>query len=300
MNSLAPVVLFVYNRPEHTARTIQALKANTLAIRSDLIIYADAARDASEAIKVEEVLTLVSSISGFKSITIIKQEKNMGLANSIISGVSEVCAKYGRVIVLEDDLITSPIFLEFMNKSLDFYKCETKIFTISGYSDINIPSSYEGNVYFSHISTSWGWATWNDRWSTVTWDDGYYENLLKNKVLMNEICKKVGNARIKMLKMQVNGQINSWAIRRLFSQLIQKKYTIFPRQTLINNIGHDGSGVHCGKDSKYDKGNMLSTINLFEKLPFKEDVLINKLIYKKNHDTFRSRVVRKLKLIFKS
>ncbi len=294
MLNLAPIVLFTYNRPDHTKSTINALKANHLASESDLIIYSDAAKDFESLQAVNEVREFLRSVSGFKSLTIIEQTENQGLENSIINGVSDVVNKYGKVIVLEDDIVTSPSFLSFINDSLVYYKNESKVFTISGYSNIDIPSTYKHNIYFSHISTSWGWATWSDRWNSVTWDNKYYVDILKNKKLISDIQKKIGNQRIKMLQMQVKGEINSWAIRRLFSQLIQRKMTMFPRKSLVNNIGHDGTGTHCDKNNDFDLKNQITEHNLFEKLPFSESKLINKLIYQKNHLSLYSKVINKL------
>jgi hypothetical protein len=294
MFNLAPIVLFTYNLPHHTESTINALKANHLAIGSDLIIYSDAPKDSESFQPVNDVREFLKSVSGFKSIRIIEQSENQGLAKSIINGASDVVNKYGKVIVLEDDIVTSPSFLSFINDSLEYYQNERKVFTISGYSNIDIPAVYTRNIYFSHISTSWGWATWSDRWNSVVWDDKYYENILDNKKMVVDIQKKVGNQRIKMLRMQVKGEINSWAIRRLFSQLIQRKMTAFPRISLVKNIGNDGTGIHCNDNSEFDFKNKITESNIFEEVPFNESKLINKLIYNKNNLNLLSSIINKL------
>ena len=299
MDSLAPIVLFVYNRLDHTKQTIEALQKNELAEESELFIYSDAAKNEDAMKQVNEVREYIKSIDGFKTVIVIEREKNWGLANSIIDGVTNIINQYGKIIVLEDDLITSPHFLEFMNDTLRFYKTEKGVFAISGYSNISIPPEYKHNMYFAHISTSWGWATWSDRWKSIDWDNKCYLKLLENRKLLKEIEKKVGNSRIKMLQIQMKGKIDSWAVRRLFSQLIQNKMTLFPSKTLVQNIGHDGSGIHCGNNSDFDKDNKLSKTNLFEELPFREDRLINKLIYKKNHTTVISKIKNRVKRLFK-
>jgi len=300
LNDLAPIVVFVYNRLDHTKQTIKALQKNDLAEKSELYIYSDAAKNEEAQRDVTDVREYLDKIKGFRQVTIIKREVNWGLAKSIIDGVSKVINEHGKIIVLEDDLITAPSFLLFMNSCLEFYQLEDKIFTISGYSNIEVPKTYKENIYFAHISTSWGWATWKDRWESVNWENDSYLPILNDKKLLKDIKKKVGNQRIRMLKQQMNNKINSWAVRRLFTQIISDKMTVFPRNTLVNNIGFDGSGVHCGTLSgNLDKTNPLSTDSLFDSTPYREDSSINQLIFEKNNTTVLSKIKEKLIEIIK-
>ena len=279
---------------------IEALQQNELANKSELYIYSDAAKNEEAHKDVTDVREYLLEIKGFKKVTIIKREENWGLANSIIDGVGKVINTYGKVIVLEDDLITAPSFLLFMNSCLEFYQFEDKIFTISGYSNIVVPKTYKENIYFAHISTSWGWATWQNRWESINWENNSYLPILNDKKLLKDIKKKVGNQRIRMLKQQMNNKINSWAVRRLFTQIIENKMTVFPRTTLVNNIGFDGSGVHCGTLSgNLDKTNPLSTDSLFDSTPYREDLSINQLIFEKNNTTVLSKIKDKLIEIIK-
>ena len=133
MNKLSPVVLFVYNRPEHTKKTIEALQQNHLASESNLYIFSDGCKNENDKIRVEKVREFIQSVKGFKSVSITQREKNLGLANSVITGVSDVINKFGKVIVLEDDLVISPYFLQYMNKALDFYEKEEQVISIHGY-----------------------------------------------------------------------------------------------------------------------------------------------------------------------
>ena len=294
----APVVIFVYNRPEHTKKTIEALAENYLAKETDVFIFSDAAKNEEATTNVQLTRKYIESVPDknlFKSFEIIKASRNKGLANSIISGVSKIIDEYGKVIVLEDDLITSTVFLKFMNSALDYYENEDKVFTISGYSNIDIPKSYNDSVYFSHISTSWGWATWKKEWNSVIWDHEHYKNVTKNKKLLRQYKKKIGNERIKMIKNQLEGKIDSWAIRRLFSQLEQNKFTVFPNKALVINIGVDGSGTHSGLNKNFDKGLILSHNFSFEGIKFKENTEINKCIYKKNNKFIVEKIIYRLK-----
>ena len=151
--NLAPIILFVYNRPEHTKKTLESLKINELASDSLLFIFSDGNKNENDRKSVEEVRNYISTISGFKEINIILREKNLGLADSVISGVAEVIEKYGKAIVLEDDIVTSKYFLKFMNEALDFYDADKKIYSISGYNfPIKIPKSYQHKIYISSTS----------------------------------------------------------------------------------------------------------------------------------------------------
>ena len=159
---LSPIVLFVYNRPWHTKQTVEALQKNELAKESELFIYSDEAKNKDVRKSVDEVREYIGKIDGFKKVTIIKREKNWGLANSIIDGVTKTVNEYGKIIVLEDDLITSPYFLKFMNEALEFYKEEQKVWHISGWS-YPINTNNIDDVFFLRVMNCWGWATWADK-----------------------------------------------------------------------------------------------------------------------------------------
>ena len=161
MINFAPIVLFVYDRPFHTKQTIEALQKNQLASLSELFIYSDDAKNYGSQDNVDEVREYIYKIGGFKKVTIIKREKNWGLANSIIDGVTQIVNKYGKIIVLEDDLVTSKYFLTFMNNALEFYKYEERVWHICGW---NYPINFDGldDVFLSRLMNCWGWGTWKD------------------------------------------------------------------------------------------------------------------------------------------
>jgi hypothetical protein len=251
MQDLAPIVLFVYNRPEHTTKTIEALKVNTLAKHSDLFIFSDAAKNPSQLEKVQKVRTVIQNIKGFKSVNIYNAKENKGLAKSVKEGVTEIISQYGKIIVLEDDLITSPVFLEYMNKSLNYYQKNECIWSISGYSpDIKINNSYVKDIYLSPRGCSWGWATWKDRWNLVDWEVNDYK-IFKHNFKIRSKFNKGGNDLSFMLSDQIAGRIDSWAIRWVYSQFKESKYTVYPVGSLVRNIGMDLSGTHSPKSDKY-------------------------------------------------
>jgi len=248
---LAPIVLFVYNRLDHTQLTIESLQKNILAEESELYIYSDAAKNNNSSHMIQEVRNYLKSVNGFKKITIIERKKNFGLAASIIDGVSSIINEYGKVIVLEDDLVTSPYFLQFMNDSLDNYKETKDIFSITGFSFstkfMNFPKSYLSDIYFHKRPMSWSWATWSDRWSNIDWDVKDYDSF-KISIKQQYLFNRGGPDLTRMLKNQMNGKLDSWYIRWSYNAFKQNKYTVYPKISYVNNIGHDNSGVHCSTD----------------------------------------------------
>jgi hypothetical protein len=250
---LAPIILFVYNRPEHTAKTINALKNNELASESSLIIYSDGFKDEITKNSVLEVRKLIKNISGFKNIKIVEREKNYGLANSVIYGVTEVINEYGKIIVLEDDIVTSKYFLKFMNEALEFYKKNDKIFSISGYTfRIKFPTHYKENIFLSLRSSSWGWSTWKNRWAKINWSPQQVFDIY-NKDLLRGLMDKAGKDLAPMLLKSVENKINSWAIKWIFTQLESNSYTLYPIKSLAKNIGADATGTNFIRiTKKYD------------------------------------------------
>lgn len=249
--NLAPIILFVYNRLEHTQKTVEALKMNTLTSGSSLFIFSDGYKNEIDRKNVEEVRDYISTITGFKEIQIILREKNLGLADSVISGVTEIINKYGKAIVLEDDIVTSPYFLSFMNEALEFYNDDKRIYSISGYNfPIKIPKSYNHKIYISPRPSSWGWATWKDRWERVDWENYYYKDFIKDKKQTLKF-NMGGDDLTRMLKQQIAGKINSWAIRWAFAHHINNAFCLFPVNSFVKNIGADRSGVHTRKTKKF-------------------------------------------------
>ena len=248
----APIVLFVYNRLGHTKQTLEALLANKLADQSELFIYSDAAKSQNDEIKVKEVREYIKKISGFKKINIIEREKNFGLANSIIDGVTKIVNEYGKIIVLEDDIVTSPNFLQFMNNALDFYSDNKSIMSISGYMyPCKISFSYKKDILLFNRFSSWGWGMWSDRWNLINFDIAANDKIFHDKNLQKKF--NVGGEDLyNMLLLQLQGKINSWAIRTALTSALNDKVTVYPIKSLVKNIGFDNSGVHCGETHVYD------------------------------------------------
>ena len=273
----APIVLFVYNRLWHTEQTVAALKENELSLESDLYIFSDGPKVAGDE-NVKIVREYIKTISGFKSISIIERENNLGLANSIISGVTEIINEFGRIIVLEDDLITSRYFLKFMNEALQFFNNKKDIFSISGFTYpamiMKIPENYDYDIYLSHRFGSWGWGSWKDRWDKVDWEVKDY-NKFKSSKKMQDRFNCGGSDLSNMLTSQMEGDIDSWAIRFDYSHFINNCYNVRPCKSLVNNIGFDNSGVHCGENKAWETSLNDSSLPEISEVPVSHVILEN-------------------------
>ena len=246
--SLAPVCLFVYNRLEETKQTVAALKANTLAKKTDLFVFSDGPKSENEERLTSNVRAFIKLIDGFKSVSINESNTNQGLANSVIKGVSSVLSKNKNIIVLEDDLITTPNFLDFMNQALDFYQNNKKVISISGFTlPITFKDEYSFDAYASYRASSWGWATWNDKWINIDWDVSDYDQFLNDKKFRRRF-NRGGNDLCRMLKRQVNKEIDSWAIRFCYHQCKKNQLTVFPTSSKVVNVGFTPFATHTKKN----------------------------------------------------
>ena len=250
----APVVLFVYNRLDHTMNVIESLARNVMADETDLYVFSDAAKTEKGLEKVEEVRKYIRKTdwrSRFRKVTVVEATQNKGLAKSIIGGVTEILEEYGKVIVVEDDLVLSPYFLKYMNGALDYYKDVQDVWSISGYSfPMKSLKNYPHDVFYSYRGCSWGWATWLDRWVKTDWEVKDYPRLIADKEWQKRFNR--GGADLTgMLEMQMEGKINSWAIRWVFTQSNLDMYTVYPKKSYILNDGCDGSGTHVGDTREY-------------------------------------------------
>lgn len=252
---LAPIVLFVYNRPDHTLKTLQALQRNTLAAQSTLHIFADGPKENASAELLNKINTVRNIISAEKwcnEVVLHEFPTNKGLYRSIREGVTEILEQYGRVIVMEDDLQTSSAFLTYMNQALNFYADRKSVFSITGYnypnSKMSIPTDYQYDTYVSLRNGSWGWATWIDRWNQIDWDVKSYETI-KNTPSIKEALNRMGDDEFEMLQMQQDGILNIWSIQFTIAHFINHAVAIIPCQSYVDNIGLDGTGENCGIQS---------------------------------------------------
>lgn len=246
----APIILFVYNRPKHTLHTIEALKKSDGAKESCLIIYADGAKNGRDP-KVEEVRDIAHKTEGFASVEIVEREKNIGLAQNIIEGVTDVIGKYGKAIVLEDDLEVSEGFLKYMNAALEYYK-DKGVFSVAGYSpNIDIPQDYKHSTYAINRNCSWGWGTWKKKWDKVDWDVKDFDTFISSREKRKEFDKSGSDLSAMLLRQRI-GEIHSWSIRFCYAGYKSGEPTIYPVDSLVGNIGTDGSGTNMRRTEKYE------------------------------------------------
>jgi len=247
MNNAAPIIVFTYNRIQETRATLTALQQNNLAEMSELFVFSDGGKDNFDQQKVTEVREYLKTINGFKRVEIFESESNQGLANSVIRGVSDILTRFDKVIVLEDDLVTTGNFLDFMNQALDFYQDCESVFSISGYTmDLARLKQHPNDFYVGQRASSWGWATWKDRWKDIDWEVSNYPSLKKRMAFYNVSSDMPG-----MLKKQMRGRIDSWAIRWCYHQFNRQLFTIFPTKSKVQNIGMGENATHTRGDTKF-------------------------------------------------
>lgn len=238
----APIALFVYARPDHLRRTLEALRANPEARDTLLYVFADGAKEGAAASKVQEVRRLLSDISGFNSVHVTLRDQNCGLAGNLTSGISEVLGRHDSVIVIEDDILVSRHFLRFMNEALALYRDEPRVGSISGYC---YPLQGElPETFFVRGADCWGWATWRDRWRVYNPNGRELLAELRRRKLTRKFDFDNTMSLTNMLKEQIKGKVNSWAIRWHASCFLDDLLILYPARSLVQNIGHDGTGTH--------------------------------------------------------
>ena len=247
---LAPIALFVYRRLQHTRATVASLLRNSESQDSDLFIFCDAAKTADVVDQVAEVRKFVEGISGFRSITIVERKENFGLSRNIIGGVTDVLSKNGRLIVVEDDLVCSPFFLRYMNDGLDVYADDAAVASIHGYVyPVHRPLP---ETFFLRGADCWGWATWTRAWKCFRADGRELLADLERQNLLAEFDLEGAFAFAQMLRDQIAGKNDSWAIRWHASTFLAGMYTLYPGKSLVQNIGHDASGTHCHTTNAFE------------------------------------------------
>ena len=241
----SPIALFVYNRPWHTRQAVEALQKNELAKESELIVYCDGAKSDEDKKDVLLVRDYIDHISGFRNLTVIKRVQNLGLAASIVLGITETLKRQPHVIVLEDDIIASPHFLMYMNEALEKYRDNEQVMQISGHM-FPVELKTETDAIFLPFTTSWGWATWKRAWEHFDPLMSGYALMKKDRDLKHRFNLEGSYDYFNMLEDQVKGKIDSWAIRWYLSVFMRGGLTLFPKKNMVRNIGFDSSGAHCG------------------------------------------------------
>ena len=297
--TLSPILLFVYNRPAHTRHCIESLSMNPLAAESELFVYADGAKDENVTSEVEEVRQYIRTIQGFKSVTVIERNENWGLAKNIIEGVSTQVKKYGKVIVLEDDLIVAPHFLRFMNDALETYKDEPKVGHIQACDFTKDPSLPD--TFLIKWTGSWGWATWERAWKHFNPNGKELLKELEQRKLTYtfDFNGKYGFTR--MLRRQIEGKNNSWAIRWNASLFLKDILSHNVGRSLVQNEGFDGSGTNCGGGGLYASNLYLDSLTVNKIDPIIENPKARQVFirYYARTNSFWAKAIRRIKRTLK-
>lgn len=247
-----PVVLFVYNRLDLVKRSIESLLGCEESEFTKLIIVSDGNRGMEDYASVSSVREYVGNLSGFKSVEIIYRDINYGLAKNIISGLTELFQNYDELIVLEDDIIVGKRFLEFMNLALEYYKSDDRVISVCGYTPAMVNITSNSDVFFGVRSSSWGWATWRQRWENIDWE------MLNGDQVSCGSSQRLGRAGSdikKMVRDFQKGRIDSWAIRFTYYQLVNNFVSVFPVKSLVLNHGIGELATHTKYGRRFTSTN---------------------------------------------
>lgn len=247
----APVVLFAYKRPVELKATVLALQANHLAPESDLYIFVDGAKRPTDAPKIAEVYQVLNDITGFRSIYRDYAESNIGCADSIIRGISYVLERHPTAIIVEDDIVTAPNFLDYMNQCLIHYADKPKVYSISGYTmPFQRPADYDTDAYFIPRHSPWGWATWADRWKAIDWDMADYPAFAVDR-RQQKAFMQGGSDLVKMLRDQMEGRSDAWDIRFCYNRYKADALSVYPTVSKVQNIGFGEEATHTNIYNRY-------------------------------------------------
>jgi hypothetical protein len=270
------IALFVYDRPEHTKRVLNALQKNNI---SELYIFSDGAKNNKNKKSVRRVRDIVTNISWCKTNTITR-EHNYGLAKSLITGINRVFEDHDQIIVLEDDCVPASNFVSYMKHCLNKYKNDAKVMNVQGYSPpIEIPEEYSYDVYFTYRSSSWGWGTWRDAWNHFEYEPLTLEEIDAKKDKVIAITEKAGEDLYPMMLSQLTGQSDSWAVWWSYAIASNGGLCVNPVGSKIKNIGFEGKGTHSPETNTFEVDLDSTPVEelQFPKKPFINNKINNRL-----------------------
>jgi hypothetical protein len=294
-----PILLFVYNRLEHVRRAVESLQSNELAAESPLFIYSDGAKGEEARSEVDDVRNFIHTISGFAEINIIERSENWGLARNIIDGVTTQVNRYGRVIVVEDDLVVAPHFLQFMNDALDTYADEPRVGHIQACDftqDDSLP-----DTFLIKWTGSWGWATWDRAWKMFNPDGRYLLQQIEQRGLARKFDFDGKYGYTRMLRRQTEGKNNSWAIRWNASLFLNDILSLNVGRSLVQNEGFDGSGTNCGGGGLYSSSLYMERLAVKKISPIEESIVGRRAMtaYYARTNSFMAKAIRRIKRTLK-
>jgi hypothetical protein len=278
-----PLILFCYNRPDHLANTISSLLRCENSEKYDIHIFSDGPKYQENEDEILQVRSLIKKICGFNSIKIYESQSNLGLANSVILGVSKILLENQSVIVIEDDLEFDENFLNFMRDALNRYETNNAIFSVSGFSPIDVSEiCFPNESYLSPRIHSWGWGIWADQWNKIDWELSNLNSFFRDNLKVKHFVSG-GPDLVPMVIRHLYNEIDSWAIRMAIAASDLNRYCVYPAWTLVNNHGLDGSGTNCGIQDDTNLRNDFKNIKITK---FVESPIINSEILKRFRNAY--------------
>lgn len=295
--NISPIIIFTYNRLEHLETLIRSLKKNSLFDNSEVLVFSDGPKNETDKKKIEKIrIFLKKNLQNHKS-EIIERDFNLGLSRNVISGITQAFENYDQLIILEDDLEVSPLFLNYMNDALNLYKSDDNVASISGYMYPIEPNKFSNDFFFLNLIESWGWGTWKRAWKKFETDSSKLLKEIDKRKLVNDFNLSSGISYYKMLKENINGKNDSWAIRWYASTFLKNMNTLFPSKSFVRNSGIDNSGENCNYTTVYDsfinhEYNNIKKIDSFELVSDRLVVksFFQKVKYKRYIDTIINRI----------
>jgi len=302
---MTPIILFTYNRPHHARQALESLALCKRFEECKLFIHCDGPKSPDQINNVITTQQVVKSYAQILDADIIIQKKNIGLVNSIVSGVTDLCNRFGRVIVIEDDLVVCPSFIDYMLQALDRYQNVEKIYQISGFM-FPIDYSKHQDAFFLPFTTTWGWATWDRAWRIFDWNATGYQKLLSHKKIRKRFDLDGSYSYYEMLINRFSGKNDSWGILWYYAVFSAEGLVLYPERTLVYNCGFDGTGTHCGYSMdcrepqpiiKFDTYPQCYFVNFPKKIAVdKENFDRIKKYFKRINGNIIQRLLRKIKL----
>lgn len=290
MKELAPIGISTYGRADHLIRTVEALQRNTLARESEVFFFSDAPKQGDES-RVREVRAFLRTVAGFKAVHILERTENSRIANNR-GGMEMLLDKYGKVIFLEEDVVTAPGFLAFMNEALSFYENDERIGSISGYCPpIAIPQDYKKDVFFLTRLNPWGMGLWKRYYKMNSYiTDACFAEIFTNRKRLKELSNSVGEEALEFIQMDFERKLDAGDMKSIFWQFYDKKLTVYPRKSLVHSIGQDGSGFHMGAVGKWDVHELWGKTKGFE---FSQEVVVDERIRRSHYEFYKVHAITK-------
>lgn len=284
MKELAPIAISTYSRVNHLRRTVEALRLNTLASISEVYFFSDAPKPGDEG-KVRDVREFIRTVDGFKAVHLVERIENSRIANNR-GGIEMLLERYGKVIFLEEDVVTAPGFLEFMNAALSFYGDDERIGSVSGYCPpMTFPMGHLKDIFFLTRLNPWGVGLWKRYYKMNTYiTEECFDEVFKDKGKLKDLSNSVGEEALQFIQMDFERKLDTGDMKSIFWQFYDRKFTVYPRKSLVRSIGQDGSGLQMEAVGKWDVHDLWNKLEGFE---FSQEVSVDEKIQRSHYEFYK-------------